>query len=389
MNKLKKILAELMLLIVFLFALPLKVYAEEACPELTAASFILMEASTGEIILEKDSGNAMSPASITKLMTLYLIFEALEEGKIKLEEEVVTSSYAKSMGGSQVFLEEGELQTVDTLIKCIAVASGNDACVAMAEKISGSEEEFVKRMNEKAKSLGLQSTHFCDCSGLSDSDEHYMSAKDIALIAQNLLNRFPQILNYSQIWMEDIVHETKKGAESFTLANTNKLLKQYPYATGLKTGSTSKAKYCLCATAKQNNMNLIAVIMAAPDFKCRFKEAQMLLEYGYRNCGLYRDEMPIKNQKIKVLSALKESIPVKAEKSFEFLLKNGETAEQINKEVVLPEAVEAPLQKGQEIGCIRYLIDGNEIGKVSIISEEDVLKAGFMDCFIKLLKIFF
>ena len=259
---------------------PIMVYAEPE--ELQSPSVLLMEPSTGQVIYEKNADERRSPASITKIMTLLVIFDELAAGNIKLEDEVSTSAYAKSMGGSQVFLEEGEIQTVDTLLKCIAVASGNDACVAMAEKIAGSEAEFVNRMNERAAAMGLQNTHFCDCSGLSDSDEHYTSARDVALMSKELITKYPQIYQYSTIWMEDITHVTKKGSETFTLSSTNKLLKQYPYTTGLKTGSTDKAKYCLSATANYKGMDLISVIMGAPDPTTRFGEAKKLQGICYR-----------------------------------------------------------------------------------------------------------
>ena len=202
---------------------------------LTCPSAILMEASTKSVIYEKAPDERRSPASITKIMTAILIFDAIEAGKISLEDEVVTSAYAKSMGGSQVYLEEGEKQTVDTLIKCIMVSSGNDASVAMAEYIAGSESGFVQMMNERAASLGMENTHFEDCCGLTDSDNHYTTARDIALMAQELITHYPQIKSYTTIWMENITHVTMQGSKEFGLANTNKLLKQYPYTTGLKT----------------------------------------------------------------------------------------------------------------------------------------------------------
>lgn len=197
----------------------------EGGPALQSPSAVLMEASTGQIIYEKNADEKRSPASITKIMTLILIFDALDSGKIKLTDEVVTSAHAKSMGGSQVFLEEGEVQTVDTLIKCIVIASGNDASVAMAEYIAGTEDEFVKMMNERAAGLGMTNTHFEDCCGLTESGTHVTTARDIALMSRELINKYPQIHNYSTIWMENITHVTKQGTKEFGLSNTNKLLK--------------------------------------------------------------------------------------------------------------------------------------------------------------------
>ena len=261
----------------------------EAGPQVGAPSAILMEASTGQIIYEKDADEQRPPASVTKIMTLLLIFDALDSGKISLKDEVSTSEYAASMGGSQVFLEPGETQTVDTMIKCIAVASANDACVAMAEYICGNEEEFVKQMNQRAKGLGMENTHFVNCNGL-DTDGHLTTARDIALMSRELITTYPQIHDYSMIWMENITHTTKKGTTEFGLTNTNKLVRQYEYATGLKTGSTDKAKYCVSATAKKDGMELIAVIMAAPDHKQRFTDATTLLNYGFGKCNKYEEE---------------------------------------------------------------------------------------------------
>ena len=222
------------------------VQPEVTGPEVAAPSALLMEAATGQVLYEKDADQPRRPASITKIMTLILIFDALESGKIQMTDSVTTSAYAKSMGGSQVFLEEGEVQTVETLIKCIVIASGNDASVAMAEHIAGSEGEFVKMMNERAAGLGMENTHFEDCCGLTDSPTHVTSARDIALMSRELINRYPQIHNYSTIWMDTITHVTKQGTKEFGLSNTNKLLKMATNftVTGLKTGSTSLAKYC-------------------------------------------------------------------------------------------------------------------------------------------------
>ena len=240
--------------------------------EISAPSAILMEASTGQVVYEKNPDEERPPASVTKIMTLLLIFDALKTGQISLEDTVTTSEYAASMGGSQVFLEPGETQTVDTLIKCIAVASANDACVAMAEHIAGSEEEFVNKMNERAKELGMDHTHFVNCNGL-DADGHLTTARDISLMSRELIRLYPQIRDYAMIWMENITHTTKKGSSEFGLTNTNKLVRHYEYTTGLKTGSTSQAGFCISATAEKNGMELIAVIMAAETSRDRTKDA--------------------------------------------------------------------------------------------------------------------
>ncbi|WP_337424783.1 D-alanyl-D-alanine carboxypeptidase family protein, partial [Alitiscatomonas sp.] len=212
-------------------------------PQIAAPSALLMEASTGTVIFEKNADEPRNPASVTKIMTLILIFDALQSGKIRLDDQVVTSAYAKSMGGSQVFLEEGEMQTVETLIKCIVIASGNDASVAMAEYIGGDEGTFVRMMNERAAGLGMERTRFVDCCGLTDSPDHVTTARDIALMSRELITKYPQIINYSTIWMENITHVTKQGTKEFGLSNTNRLLKMPVnfQVTGLKTGSTSIA----------------------------------------------------------------------------------------------------------------------------------------------------
>ena len=266
----------------------ISVSAEPAAIE--APSAVLLESSTGKVIFEQNARERRSPASITKIMTLLLTFEALDQGKIKLEDPVTVSAYASSMGGSQVFLAENEVQTLETMIKCIAVASGNDASVAVAEYIAGSEEAFVDQMNQKAAELGMVDTHFEDCCGLTDSDGHYTTAMDVAIMSRELTVKYPQVFEYTGIWMEDITHETRQGSSTFTLNSTNKLLKQYQWATGLKTGSTSKAKFCLSATATKDGIDLIAVVMGAPDYKARFKDAQTLLSYGFNVSDLYLDE---------------------------------------------------------------------------------------------------
>ena len=230
--------------------------------EISAPSALLMEASTGQVLYEKDSDSKRPPASVTKIMTLILIFDALEAGKIKLEDEVTTSEYAASMGGSQVYLEPGEVQTVDTLMKCISVASANDACVTMAEYICGSETEFVSQMNQRAEGLGMTNTHFVNCNGLP-AEGHLTTARDIALMSRELITKYPKIRDYCMIWQENITHTTKKGSSEFGLTNTNKLVRHYEYATGLKTGSTSEAKFCISATAEKDGTELIAVIAAA------------------------------------------------------------------------------------------------------------------------------
>lgn len=354
-----------------------------AAPEVTTPSYIVMEASTGQVICEQDADTRRSPASITKIMTLLLIFEHLKSGRIHLEDQVTTSAYAKSMGGSQVFLEEGETQTLETMIKCIAVASGNDASVAVAEYIAGSETEFVKLMNEKVESLGLQNTHFEDCCGLTDSDNHYSSAKDVAVMSRELITKYPEVFHYTTIWMEDIEHTTSQGTTTFTLSSTNKLLKQYEWTTGLKTGSTAKALYCLSATANKDGMELIAVVMAAPDPKTRFQDAMTLLSYGYSVSRMYTDENkdPLPAQKVE--GGIEDMVNLVYEGPFSYLDTVGNNLNEIEKEVSLPGTVAAPISEGDPVGEVVYKLNGTRIGSVSILAAKGVEKARYKDYYKK------
>lgn len=378
----KRILIAFLCLIIFgtTFGLPQPSCADETTGGilLTCPSAILMEASTKSVIYEKAPDERRSPASITKIMTAILIFDAIEAGKISLEDEVLTSAYAKSMGGSQVYLEEGEKQTVDTLIKCIMVSSGNDASVAMAEYIAGSESSFVQMMNERAASLGMENTHFEDCCGLTDSDNHYTTARDIALMAQELITRYPQIKSYTTIWMENITHVTMQGSKEFGLANTNKLLKQYPYTTGLKTGSTNKAKYCVCATANKDGVELIAVIMGCPNYKDRFTEAQSLLQFGYTTCKLYQDENPPELMPILVKRGIDKQVPAVYKEKFSWLFVSGEDFSNMEKMLTTNELT-APIEKGEQIGTVMYRLNGKELGSIGIYAGESVREAKFFD----------
>ena len=346
--------------------------------EVTAPSAILMEMTTGTVLYEKDADTARPPASVTKVMTMLLIFDALAEGKIQLEDEVTTSEYASSMGGSQVFLETGEKQTVETLLKCISVASANDACIAMAEYISGNEEEFVRQMNLRAEGLGMKHTHFVNCNGL-DAEGHETSARDIALISRELLLKYPEIHNYCTIWMENITHTTSKGSSEFGLTNTNKLIRQYEYATGLKTGSTGKAKFCVSATAEKNGVSLIAVIMGAEDSKARFKDAVTLLNYGFGKCQMYTDEKMPSLDPISVTGGIQESISLEYEKKFTYLDTTGANLNAVTSRLQIPDKVNAPVKKGDTVGQRIYYLDEKEIGSVNLLAEETVKKAGFFD----------
>ena len=359
-------------------------------PEVAAPSALLMEASTCQVLYEKDADQARRPASITKIMTLILIFDALESGKIRMDDLVTTSAYAKSMGGSQVFLEEGETQTVETLIKCIVIASGNDASVAMAEYIAGSEGEFVKMMNDRAAGLGMNNTHFEDCCGLTDSPTHVTSARDIALMSRELINRYPQIHNYSTIWMDTITHVTKQGTKEFGLSNTNKLLKMATNftVTGLKTGSTSLAKYCFAGTAEKDGVRLIAAVMAAPDFKARFADALTLLNYGFANCRIYQDADPLPLPEMIVKNGKDDIVSLMYDQVFSYLSTTGEDFSAIERELVIQEYADAPVKKGNQAGWLVYRLNGEKIGQIPVLFENSVEKAAFSDYWKQLMEVF-
>lgn len=365
--------------------------AELSGPEVAAPSALLMEASTGQVLYEKDADQPRRPASITKIMTLILIFDALESGKIRMEDLVTTSAYAKSMGGSQVFLEEGETQTVETLIKCIVIASGNDASVAMAEFIAGSEGEFVNMMNARAAGLGMNNTHFEDCCGLTDSPTHVTSARDIALMSRELINRYPQIHNYSTIWMDTITHVTKQGSKEFGLSNTNKLLKMATNftVTGLKTGSTSLAKYCFSGTAEKDGVRLIATVMAAPDFKARFADALALLNYGFASCRIYQDSDPLPLPQMPVKNGKEDMVSLKYDQIFSYLSTKGEDFSAIERELVIQEYADAPVENGKQAGWLVYRLNGEKIGQIPVLFGNSVEKAAFLDYWKQLMEVFF
>ena len=347
------LLAAVLLAGILLTGVPVTVKAEGE-ELITSPHGVLMEASTGQIIYQKDMDTRVKPASITKIMTLILIFDELEKGNLKLEDQVVTSAYAKSMGGSQVFLEEGEKQTVETMIKCIVIASGNDASVAMAEHVAGSEGEFVKRMNERAAGLGMENTHFEDCCGLTESDNHYTSAHDVALMSRELVTKYPKILDYSSVWMENITHVTDKGTSEFGLTNTNKLIRSYDGCVGLKTGSTSVAKYCVSAVAVRDGITLISVVMTAPDYKVRFQDAAAMLNLGFGSCSLYVDQEPEKLPNIAVEGGVKEELPCVYAENFRYLDTQGKALDKVEKKIKLADSVQAPAKKGHKVGTAEY-----------------------------------
>lgn len=321
---------------------------------LTASSALLMDAATGTVLFEQNAAKERPIAS---------------------------------MGGSQVYLEEGETQTVETLIKCIVVASANDACVAMAEQLAGSEEAFVRQMNETAASLGMLHTHFANCCGL-DTEGHYSTAYDIALMSRELTVNYPEIFDYTSIWMEDITHHTARGDTSFTLNNTNHLIKQYPYATGLKTGFTSTAGFCLSATASKDGMNFIAVVLNAPSSKERMADIKTLFEWGFANCQVYTDENLDSLPKLPVSRGRHSQLSLKYESAF-YHLDTTNTAGELAKKIELPDSVEAPIKKGDIIGKAVYTLNDNTVGSVNLLASESIPLITLKDTCQQLLHRFF
>lgn len=376
-----------LILLTFIFNVKVFVFANQQNDlDILAKSAILIEATTGKVLYEKNPDERLSPASITKIMTLYLIYEAVEQGKIKWQDMVTVSEYASSMGGSQIFLEPQEKQDVQTLTKSIAIASANDAAVAMAEHIAGTEQEFVKLMNEKAKELGMENTNFENACGLdTDTTNHYMSARDIATISRELMTKYPDIQQFTTKWQDTITHKTKKGETEFGLTNTNRLIKNYEGATGLKTGSTKKALYCLSASAKRDNMELIAVVLASPEPKLRFEEATKMLDYGFANYEIIQCDK--KGQKIgetNVYKGEKQKIEGILKEDTNFVIKKG-ASKDIQKDVQMIEGLKAPITKDSKIGEVVYTYEGEKVGVVDILAKEDVKKATLNDTFKKLM----
>ncbi|MBE6593642.1 MAG: D-alanyl-D-alanine carboxypeptidase [Ruminococcaceae bacterium] len=369
---------------VFLFicmilsVLPVKAYAAPSkspqnAPKLDCKSAILMEADTGTVLYESSADNALPPASVTKVMTLLLVMEAIEAGKINYSDKVRASANACSMGGSQIYLEENEEMSVEDLLKSVVIASANDAAVALAEYVSGTEEAFVARMNERASELGMKNTRFENTNGLDDSvEDHVTSARDIAIMSRELI-KYPRIIEFSSIWMDTI----RNG--EFGLTNTNRLIRFYKGATGLKTGSTSKAGFCISATAERDGMTLICVIMGAPSRDVRNAAATSLLDWGFSNYGLYTVEGGNISD-IPVLKGVRESVGAQYSGFSQILEKNGK--KNVEKIVELPETLTAPIKKGDVVGKVLYKLDGKEVGRSDIIALQNVEEISFGKMFL-------
>lgn len=341
---------------------------------ISSKSGVLMDVTSGKILYEKNCHEKLPPASVTKVMTMLLICEAIESGKIKISDEVTISENASSMGGSQIFLEPGETQTVDTLLKGIAVASANDACVAMAEYIGGSVEDFVDMMNKKAKDLKMNDTNFVNTNGLP-TKKHYTSAYDIAIMSRELL-KHQMIEKYLTTWMDNVVVGKKKA--TIGLANTNKLIKHYNGATGVKTGFTSEAKYCVSASAKRGKTHLVAVILCGETSKDRFKDASTLLDYGFANFESIK--ICSKNQKLSTLKLKKadcESVDLVAKNDLGILIKKGESKD-FTKKIEIDKSLKLPIKCGTTLGKVKIYRGDKLIGEVEIVNNKNINKASYL-----------
>lgn len=344
--------------------------------ELNCKSAILMEANTGKILYEQNADEALPPASVTKVMTLLLVMEAIDGGKIKLDDTVTASAHAASMGGSQIFLKEGEQMSVEDMLKSVVIASANDAACALAEFVSGSESAFVKAMNERAAELGMKNTAFENTNGLDDTAEnHLTSARDIAIMSRELI-KHKKILEYSSIWMDTV----RNGL--FGLTNTNRLVRYYKGCTGLKTGSTSKAGFCISATAERDGMSLIAVIMGAPDRDVRNTEAAKLLDFGFANFGIYT-HTPERLDPIKVTGGKQDNASV-SYCGFSYIGEKS-SLKNIKCDYRIPESVAAPVKQGDKVGEAVFTLDGREIGRVDIVADCDVERLGYFGVFLRML----
>ncbi|AYV66918.1 MULTISPECIES: D-alanyl-D-alanine carboxypeptidase family protein [Niallia] len=340
-------------------------------------SAILIDRDTGTIMYEKNSEEKLPPASMTKIMTMLLIMEAIDQGKLKLDEKIRTSEHAASMGGSQIFLEPGEEMTTEQMLKGIAIGSGNDAAVAVAERLAGSEEEFVQLMNEKAKELGLESTKFQNVTGLPVTD-HYSSAKDMALMAKELL-KYEDITKFTGTYEDYLREDTEK---KFWLVNTNRLVKFYPGVDGLKTGFTAEAKYCLTATAMKNGMRVIAVVFGAPTSKERNAQVTKMLDYAfsqYETHPLHKREEAI--GKVKVSKGSEKEVTAVTSEPISILTKKGEQIDKLQKEITMNKKLKAPIEKGQEIGKITYKQDGKTLVTSPLVAQKEVKSAKWWTLF--------
>jgi len=369
---------KILIVLSFLLLIPFNVFAEEELIP-NSDTGILIEADSGKIIFEKDKDKRVSVASMTKMVAQIIILEEIEKGHIKWEDKVTVSRNASGMGGSQIYLEEGEKMTIEDLMKGISVASGNDATVAMAEIISGSEEKFVKRMNEKVAELGLKNTHFSNCTGL-DTDNHYSSSYDMAMIARELVVNHPEILKFSSIYEDYLREDTDK---KFWLVNTNKLISFYEGADGLKTGHTDAAGYCLAATAKRNDLRLIAIVLGEKDSKVRNKETVSLLDYGFNNIKLKRIlKQGYVVSKVKVSKATEDILDVKLKNNLNVIEGVGSNDTKYQFDVKVDD-IKLPVKKGTVVGKMEVLYKGKMVSSGELIVDKDVDKLSYLGLLLK------
>ncbi|HWO98632.1 MAG TPA: D-alanyl-D-alanine carboxypeptidase family protein [Bacillus sp. (in: firmicutes)] len=376
----------IVLIVLFSFHTTAAFAKEKTSAELVsnAKSAVLIERDTGTVLYEKNSNEKLPPASMTKIMTMILIMEAIDEGKIKWSDKVRASEYAASMGGSQIFLEPGEEMTVDEMLKGIAIGSGNDASIAMAEHLAGSEEEFVKMMNKKAKELGAENTQFKNPTGLPVPD-HYSTAYDMAIMAKELM-KYDKITNYTGKYEDYLRQNTDK---KFWLVNTNRLVKFYPGVDGVKTGFTNEAKYCLTATAKKGNMRVIAVVFGADTPKERNAQVTKMLDYAfsqYQTTPLYKRDVKVAS--LKVNKGNKKEVNVMTSEPISLLTKKGTSTKDIKKDIKLPKTLQAPVEKGEEVGTLIIKKDGKVLSESPLVAEEDVQEASWWDLFKRTFSLF-
>ncbi len=365
----------------------MKIMNNTSITDLKAKAAILMDCSTGKVLLEKNSHDKLPLASVTKIMSMLLVMEAIDSGIISMDSRVTVSEHSWSMGGSQVWLEPGEVFTVDEMLKAVAIHSANDATVALAEAIAGSEEAFVSMMNQRAKELGMNDTNFLDCSGLTDNG-HFSSAYDIALMSRELLLKHPEITNYTKTWQAKF-RENTPGKKPVSLDNTNKLVRHYDGTIGLKTGYTGAAGHCLSAAAVRNGQELISVVLGESDSNTRFAESRKLLDYGFANF-----ETTLVNnkgeqvQKVQIKKGIKPEVDAIYKEDVKLLMKKGENGK-IERVANIQENLTAPVMKGQKIGEVSYMVNGNEVGKAELVAAENVQKASFIRLFLGLVEEWF
>lgn len=385
MNRFIKIISFVLSIVFIAGFIPIKSFAANNTRmkvEVKAKAAVLMDLSTGKVIMAENENERLFPASVTKIMSLLLIFEAIDSGKISLNDNVTVSKYASSMGGSEIWLEEGEQMTVDELVKAICVASANDACVAMGEYIAGSNDAFVQMMNERAASLGMKNTTFVNCTGLDDTtDEHLTTAYDIALMSRELM-KHKAVTDYSTVWMDSL-----RNGETL-LTNTNKLVRFYDGCTGLKTGTTSKAGCCLSATATRNGTSLVAVILGSETSDDRFEGAKAMLNWGFSNLETVVPEIDANlitdvGVRFGKQNTLKPVLP-----DFQPILIEKGMGDQIESAVNLPVDVEAPVENGQILGSVVFTLNGQTVGEYSLYSDTQIERLTVVDAFLRILTAF-